>query len=82
MCLAIPTQVIEITNADNESALVELDGVTREVNVALVRHSNQPLSSLIGQWVIVHAGFAISAVDEEEALRTLTLMHEMQQEER
>lgn len=81
MCLAIPTQVIEITNADAESALVELDGVKREVNVALVRQSNQPLSRLIGQWVIVHAGFAISVVDEEEALRTLTLMHEMQQEE-
>ncbi|MCG8671371.1 MAG: HypC/HybG/HupF family hydrogenase formation chaperone [Pseudomonadales bacterium] len=80
MCLGIPTQIIEITNADSALAVVELGGVRREVNVALLVEE-LPLDQLIGQWAIVHAGFAIGLVDEDEAQQTLATISDWEREE-
>ena len=63
MCLAVPSKIIEI-NEDN-IAKVEVDGVVREASLMLIEDIN------VGDYVIVHAGFAINKVDEEAALQTI-----------
>ena len=82
MCLGIPTQIIAIQDSgkngpDGVRAVVELSRVRREVNVSLLLEE-MPKEQLPGQWAIVHAGFAISLVDEAEAAAMLQLMREME----
>ena len=76
MCLAIPGQVIEIVDSENRLAKVEIAGVRRTVNVSLLDDEAgggaQP-----GDWVLIHVGFALSKVDEHEALATLALLERM-----
>ena len=62
MCLAVPSRIIEMTGG---TAKVDVDGVVREASLMLLEDAK------IGDYVIVHAGFAISKVDEEAALQTL-----------
>ena len=71
MCLAIPGRVVEITDEQNLLAKVEISGVLRNVNVALL-DGVQP-----DDWVLIHVGFALSKVDEEEAHATLALLQQM-----
>lgn len=68
MCLAVPSKIIEI---NDKTATVDVDGVTRETSLMLLDDAG------IGDYVIVHAGFAISRVDEETALQTLEDMRNM-----
>jgi len=74
MCLAIPGQVIEFVDEANRLARVEVAGVRRTVNVGLLDDDGgaQP-----GDWVLIHVGFALSKVDEEEAQATLALLQGM-----
>ena len=72
MCLAIPGQVVELVDPANEIAKVEVVGVRRNVNVGLLGDGAKP-----GDWVLIHVGFALSKVDEEEAHATLALLEEM-----
>ena len=72
MCLAIPGQVVELVDAANEIAKVEVVGVRRNVNVGLLGDGAKP-----GDWVLIHVGFALSKVDEEEAQATLALLEQM-----
>ena len=75
MCLAIPGRVIEVVDADNRLALVDVAGVRRTVNIGLLDadgHSAEP-----GDWVLIHVGFALSLVDEEEAAATLKMLQGM-----
>jgi hydrogenase expression/formation protein HypC len=65
MCLAVPAQVIELRPA--ETALVDLGGVRKEISLALVENV------VVGDYVIVHVGFALQKLDREEAARTLEL---------
>ncbi|MGA1821809.1 MAG: HypC/HybG/HupF family hydrogenase formation chaperone [Thermoplasmatota archaeon] len=67
MCLAVPGQIVEIL-ADNK-ALIDYGGTRREANITFVTPE-------IGDWVIVHAGFAMQIIDEEEARETLKLWDE------
>lgn len=68
MCLAIPAKVLE---KEGERARVEFgQGTIRDINISLVDVE-------IGEWVIVHAGFAIQVLDEEEAKKTLDLWEEI-----
>jgi hydrogenase expression/formation protein HypC len=71
MCLAIPGQIVEVVDADLYLAKVEVAGVRRTVNVGLFPDAGP------GDWVLVHVGFAISVIDEEEADATLRLLKEM-----
>jgi hydrogenase expression/formation protein HypC len=71
VCLAIPAQVVEMVDEPNRLAQVEVAGVRRNVNVGLL----DGVSS--GDWVLVHVGFALSKVDEEEAHATLALLRQM-----
>ena len=71
MCLAIPGQVVELVDAENQLATVDVVGVRRRVNVSLLG------GVAPGDWVLIHVGFALSRVDEGEALATLALLAEM-----
>jgi hydrogenase expression/formation protein HypC len=75
MCLAIPGQVVEIVDAPNRLAKVDVAGVARNVNVGLLDREGDAAEP--GDWVLIHVGFALSKVDEEEAQSTLRLLQEM-----
>lgn len=76
MCLGIPVQIKAITDPDKMLALAEVKGVRREINVTLVSEPAEPLEALIGRWVLLHVGFAVSRIDEDEARITLDLLAE------
>ena len=67
MCLAIPSKIIKI---ENGMATIDVDGVTREASLLLLEDAG------IGDYVIVHAGFAIHKIDEAAALETLQFLKE------
>ena len=71
MCLAIPGQVVELVDPGKQIAKVDVVGVRRNVNVGLLEEVEP------GDWVLIHVGFALSKVDEEEALATLRLLEQM-----
>jgi hydrogenase expression/formation protein HypC len=75
MCLAIPGQVIEVVDAENRLALVDVAGVRRTVNIGLL--DLEETSAGPGDWVLIHVGFALSQVDEQEAHATLMLLKQM-----
>jgi hydrogenase expression/formation protein HypC len=75
VCLAIPGRVIEVVDAGNRLALVDVAGVRRTVNIGLLDADGQ--SAEPGDWVLIHVGFALSLVDEEEAAATLALLQGM-----
>jgi hydrogenase expression/formation protein HypC len=75
MCLAIPGQVVEIVDPAHQIAKVDVVGVKRNVNVSLLADDNG--GAVPGDWVLIHVGFALSKVDEEEAHATLRLLDAM-----
>ena len=75
MCLAIPGQVVEIVDEVNRLARVDIAGVRRTVNVGLL--DDDGVGAQPGDWVLIHVGFALSKVDEEEARATLSLLAQM-----
>ena len=75
MCLGIPGQVVEIVSVDEHKAIAEVDGVRREINVGLVMGDAGGLQ--VGDWVLIHVGFAMTKIDEEEAARNLAWLKEL-----
>ena len=75
MCLAIPAQIVEFCDPERFLARVDVAGVRRVVNTALVSGGSD--GAQIGDWVLVHVGFAISQVDEQEALATRRLLEQL-----
>jgi hydrogenase expression/formation protein HypC len=73
MCLAIPGQIVEIVDEPNRLAKVDVAGVRRTINVGLIDDEG----AAPGDWVLIHVGFAISKVDEEEARATRDLLERM-----
>ena len=71
MCLAIPAEVVAITD-DKQTATVSLDGVRKDISLALLDHVD------IGDFVLVHVGYALNRVSPDEAARTLALMAELE----
>ncbi len=69
MCLSVPMRIIEV---DGDKAVVELGGTTQEVSVILIDPSPEA-----GQYAIVHAGFAINVINEDEARENLAILEEM-----
>lgn len=72
MCLAIPGRIVETVDEELQLAKVEVGGVRRNIHVGLLEES--PKS---GDWVLIHVGFAISRIDEEEARATLRILEEI-----
>jgi hydrogenase expression/formation protein HypC len=77
MCLGIPGQIIAIHDAVNNLALVEVSGVRRLINIAFIVDEELPPAACVGDWVLVHVGFAMSRLDEAEAMHTLALLREL-----
>ncbi len=75
VCLAIPGQILEVTDEANSLARVDVAGVRRNVNIGLLNGDGAGPGP--GDWVLIHVGFAISQVDEEEALATRKLLEQM-----
>ena len=77
MCLGIPGQIVEISNVEHKLAIVNVGGVRREVNIACIVDEEHSPASCVGDWVLIHVGFAMSRIDEKEAKRTIALLTEM-----
>jgi hydrogenase expression/formation protein HypC len=77
MCLGVPALIVAITDAERMLATADILGVRREVNLACVAEDGAPLTDCIGIWVLIHVGFAIARIDEEEARITLDLFRQM-----
>jgi hydrogenase expression/formation protein HypC len=75
MCLAIPGQILEIVDETNRLAKVDVAGVRRTINIGLLDADGA--AAVPGDWVLIHVGFAISRVDEEEARATRELLERM-----
>lgn len=71
MCLALPAQVTQIL--DDQRAIVNLGGVAKEISIALLDHLAE------GDYVIIHVGYALTKLDEQDAQKTLQLFAQMQQ---
>lgn len=71
MCLAIPGKIVEIVDYDNHIAKVEVGGVRRNINTGMLDDVK------IGEYVLIHVGFAMSRIDEKEAQETLRLLEEL-----
>ena len=74
MCLGIPARVVEITDKQHMLAIVDVAGVKRQVNMTCVVDGTNPIEATVGQWVLLHVGFAMSRIDEAEAQATLELL--------
>jgi hydrogenase expression/formation protein HypC len=75
MCLGIPGRIVAVTDESRQMAMAEISGVRREVNVACVAEG--PLADLVGRWTLIHVGFAMSLIDEDEAEKTLEALRSL-----
>ena len=75
MCLAIPGRIVEVVDESNRLAQVDVAGVQRNVNIGLLDADGVGVGP--GDWVLIHVGFAMSKVDEEEALETRRMLESM-----
>ncbi len=76
MCLGIPGRIVEISNAERKLAMVEVRGVKREVNIACII-GDRAIADCVGDWVLIHVGFAMSLINEEQAAETLRILIEL-----
>jgi len=74
MCLGIPGQIVEIVDPSNHIAKIDVSGVRRNVNVALIALDD---GVAVGDWVLIHVGFALSKIDEDEAKATLEFLEQL-----
>ncbi|MDO8413943.1 MAG: HypC/HybG/HupF family hydrogenase formation chaperone [Gallionellaceae bacterium] len=77
MCLGIPGRIVAIAHAEHKLAMVDVCGVQRQINIACIVNDEHPVQSCVGDWVLVHVGFAMSRINEEEARLTLELLTEL-----
>jgi hydrogenase expression/formation protein HypC len=75
MCLAIPGKIVEIVDEENSIAKVEVGGVRRNVNVGMLDRED----ATVGNYVLIHVGFAMTKIDEQEAQETLRILEEIGQ---
>lgn len=76
MCLGIPGRIVAVIDPADAMAMVEVAGVRRPVNVSFIL-DDRPVDACIGEWVLIHVGFAMARIDEAEAMRTLALLQEL-----
>ena len=77
MCLGIPGRIVTIDDEIKKLATVDVSGVRRQVNIACIVNEEHPVSACVGDWVLVHVGFAMSRIDEKEAALTLQVLTEL-----
>jgi hydrogenase expression/formation protein HypC len=77
MCLGIPGRIVTIDDASKKLATVDVSGVRRQVNIACIVSEAHPVEACVGDWVLIHVGFAMSRIDEAEAAQTLQILTEL-----
>lgn len=77
MCLGIPGRIIKIDDVMNEVATVDVCGVRRQINITCIIDADHPITSCVNDWVLVHVGFAMSRIDEAQAVETLEILTEL-----
>jgi hydrogenase expression/formation protein HypC len=77
MCLGIPGQIIAIDDHAKKLATVSVAGIRRQVNIACIVDAEHPVERCVGDWVLVHVGFAMARIDEAEAAETLRILTEL-----
>ncbi|SIT38223.1 hydrogenase 2 accessory protein [Paraburkholderia ribeironis] len=77
MCLGIPGRIEAVTDVAAKLARVDVLGVKREVNIACVLQDGDHPDDCVGAWVLVHVGFAMSRIDEDEAHMSLQLLRDL-----
>ena len=77
MCLGIPGQIIEISDVKQKLAVVNVGGVKRQVNIACIVDEQHPVESCVGDWALIHVGFAMNRINEKEAMETLQILEEL-----
>lgn len=77
MCVGVPGQIVAIVDADRDTATVEIGGIRRVINISCVIGEGRSHADCVGEWVLVHVGFAMSRIDEDEAIKTLQLLQEL-----
>jgi hydrogenase expression/formation protein HypC len=77
MCLGIPGRIVRIDDAAKKLATVDVSGVKRQVNIACIVDEAHPADACLGDWVLVHVGFAMSRIDEKEAAETMKILIEL-----
>jgi hydrogenase expression/formation protein HypC len=77
MCLGIPGRIVAITDVDNMLGMVDVCGVRRVVNLNCILDAEHSVQSCIGDWVLVHVGFAMSRLDAADAQATLELLRQL-----
>tara|TARA_R100001244_G_scaffold6593_24_gene8189 strand:+ start:60189 stop:60485 length:297 start_codon:yes stop_codon:yes gene_type:complete len=74
MCLGIPGQIISISDSTKKLGIIDVSGVQREVNLACIMPKDGNIDTLIGEWALIHVGFAMSRIDEAEAAKTMEVL--------
>jgi hydrogenase expression/formation protein HypC len=77
MCLGIPAQIVRIDDTERMLATAEVGGVRRQVNIMCIVDEQHPPDVCVGDWVLLHVGFALSRIDAAEAAETLRLLSEL-----
>ena len=77
MCLGIPGRIVKIDDVTKRLATVDVGGVKRQINIACIVNDDHPVESCVGDWVLVHVGFSMSRINEEEAAQTLKILIEL-----
>ena len=75
MCLGIPGQIVEFVDREHHIAKADVSGVRRNVNVGLLTSGEDAVD--VGDWVLIHVGFALSKIDEEEARATREFLEQL-----
>ena len=78
MCLGIPGKIISIEDEQKLIVKADFSGVQRNISMNCIVKSSEELPTMINRWVLVHVGFAMSCIDEEEARKTLEVLNEME----
>ncbi len=77
MCLGIPGRIVKIDDVAKKLATVDVSGIKRQVNIACIVSEEHPVNSCVGDWVLVHVGFAMSRIDEAEVAQTMKILTEL-----
>jgi len=77
MCLGIPGRIVKIVDAEKKLATVDVNGIKRQVNIACILNDTRDAHSCVGDWVLIHVGFAMSRIDEQQAAETLKILTEL-----
>ncbi len=77
MCLGIPGRIVTIDDTAKKLATVDVSGVKRQVNIACIVDDAHPVEACVGDWVLIHVGFAMSRINEQQAAETLQILTEL-----